>query len=165
MDRGLHTVKAWCFVLQGASWEWNGGLAEGNNATRAFWRKSSQVKAASHPMQPIQQSKADKCNNGLYVSPASLPRFCAARLCSSRIDNCPQFWALTRPHAVLVAWEEPLFAAFRKHCISTWGKVPGCAQKPLSRTLHHSVQRQLVWVCRNHCYCLSALDHIHDHEV
>ena len=38
-----------------------------------------------------------------------------------------QFWALTRPHAELVAWEEPLFAAFREHCISTWGKVPGCA--------------------------------------
>ena len=38
-----------------------------------------------------------------------------------------QFWAITRPHAALLAWEEPLFEAFRKHCISTWGGVPGCA--------------------------------------
>ena len=31
--------------LQGSPWEWNDGLSEGNYATRAVWRKSSQVTA------------------------------------------------------------------------------------------------------------------------
>ncbi len=67
-----------------------------------------------------------------------MPEQFPSEVCAPRFETLPdcwphttartfaQFWALTRPHAELVAWEEPLFSAFRKHCISTYGQVPGC---------------------------------------